>query len=156
MIVAVVDTNVLVSGIVGLIAASDRPPARILRLLQVKRFEMVLSEHIIAEVRRTQEKPYFRKTLPASKAAEARISLAHEARLVPISVLVSGVATHAEDDVVLATAVSAGADYLVTGDVALLRLGVYQGVTLISPRRFVELHEAEQDDFDAEPSPELD
>lgn len=44
-----------------------------------------------------------------------------------------------EDDVVLATAVSAHADYLVTGDRQLLRLGAFEGVALISPAGFVEV-----------------
>jgi predicted nucleic acid-binding protein len=46
----------------------------------------------------------------------------------PISVEVVGVATHPEDDVILATAVSADVDYLVTGDVQLQRLRAYRGV----------------------------
>jgi predicted nucleic acid-binding protein len=47
------------------------------------------------------------------------------------------VATHPEDDLVLATAVSAHADYLVTGDRKLQRLGSYQGVRILSPREFL-------------------
>ena len=43
----------------------------------------------------------------------------------PITAHVQGVATHAEDDLVLATAESAQADYLITGDKKLQRLGTY-------------------------------
>ena len=59
--------------------------------------------------------------------------------LTPITATVQGVATHAKDDLVLATAVSASADYLLTGDAKLQRLGSYQGVTILSPRAFVQL-----------------
>ena len=59
--------------------------------------------------------------------------------MVVITVEVSGVATHPEDDLVLAAAVSAGADYLVTGDKQLLKLGRYQGATILSPRDFAEV-----------------
>ncbi len=48
-------------------------------------------------------------------------------------------ATHPEDDLVLATAVSAAADYLVTGDKQLQRLGGYHGVAIVSPRDFLAL-----------------
>lgn len=56
----------------------------------------------------------------------------------PITVEVRGVATHPEDDLILATALSAGAQYLATGDLKVQRLGTYQGVRLLSPRALVE------------------
>jgi predicted nucleic acid-binding protein len=40
---------------------------------------------------------------------------------------------------VLAAAVSASADYLVTGDRKLQRLALYEGVTILSPADFVRL-----------------
>jgi predicted nucleic acid-binding protein len=49
------------------------------------------------------------------------------------------VTTHQEDDLILATAVSAKADYLVTGDSKLQQVGTYQGVAILSPRRFLEI-----------------
>ncbi len=57
----------------------------------------------------------------------------------PITVTVQGVASHPEDDLILATAVSARADYLVTGDRQLLALGTFQGVQIVSPRDFVAI-----------------
>jgi predicted nucleic acid-binding protein len=51
---------------------------------------------------------------------------------------VRGVATHPEDDVVLATGVSAGADFLVTGDRKLLQLGTYRGVRITTCTSFLE------------------
>jgi predicted nucleic acid-binding protein len=56
----------------------------------------------------------------------------------PITASVHGIATHPEDDMILATAVSGHADYLVTGDSKLERLGKYKSVTILSPRRFLE------------------
>ena len=43
-----------------------------------------------------------------------------------------------DDDLVLATAVAASADFIVTGDDDLLVLGGYEGVAIVSPRRFLE------------------
>ena len=43
----------------------------------------------------------------------------------------------------LATAVSAQADYLVTGDIQLQKLGTYGGVTILSPRAFLDLLQGE-------------
>ncbi len=56
-----------------------------------------------------------------------------------ITVVVDGVATHPEDDHVLATVVSARARYLVTGDKKRQRLRRYRGVTILSPRDFLIL-----------------
>ena len=56
-----------------------------------------------------------------------------------ITVVVSGVATHSEDDVVLATALSARVDFLVTGDGKLQKLATYHGVCIVSPRQFLDL-----------------
>ncbi len=50
-----------------------------------------------------------------------------------ISVSVINVATHPEDDLVLAIAVSAVADYLVTGRRGLQAVGRYRAVTILSP-----------------------
>lgn len=46
---------------------------------------------------------------------------------------------HPEDDLVLAAAVSARADYRVTGDSKLQLRGRYQGVIILSPRAFLDL-----------------
>jgi predicted nucleic acid-binding protein len=62
-----------------------------------------------------------------------------ETDVTPITVQVTGVASHPEDDLVLAAAVSAGADYLVTGDKQLLSLGRYQELGICSPPTFLEL-----------------
>ncbi len=43
-----------------------------------------------------------------------------------------------DDDVVLGTALAAGADVIVTGDQDLLVLGAYQGIRIQSPRQFLE------------------
>lgn len=55
-----------------------------------------------------------------------------------ITVQVTGIATHAHDDLVLATAISAGAEYLVTGDRGLRDVGEYQGVAILTPREFLD------------------
>lgn len=49
------------------------------------------------------------------------------------------VADDPTDDRFLECAVEAGADYLVSGDVHLLRLGQYAGVQILSPGAFVQL-----------------
>lgn len=62
-----------------------------------------------------------------------------EATLVEVTVSVDGVATHPEDDLVLATAASAAADFLGTRDRQLLKLGTFHGVRIVHPADLVSL-----------------
>lgn len=108
MIVAVLDTNVLASGFIG----EDKPdstPGELMRRWRAKSFTLVVSQHILAELTDTFTDPYFTRRLSASTIADALDSLRIDAVVQPITVDVTGVASHAEDDVVLATALSAGA-----------------------------------------------
>src|SRR5512143_3308876 len=57
---------------------------------------------------------------------------------------VTGVATHPEDDPILATAVSARADYLVTGDQPLRRVGAIANIPIISPADFVTILDSQR------------
>ena len=68
--------------------------------------------------------------------------LANEAVHMALTITVHGIATHPEDDLILSTAVSAQADYLVTGDRDLQALGSFRGVTIVSPRQFLAILQA--------------
>ncbi len=67
------------------------------------------------------------------------ILLQVEATLIRITTEVHGVATHHEDDLVIATAELAQANYLVTGDRKLRELGPFRRITFLSPREFLDL-----------------
>lgn len=148
MIRAVLDTNVLVSGLVGLELGTSAPGIIVSRWLAgagVGPFELVVSPHILAELERTLTKPYYRtrRLLTHIEAAERFVTSV--ATIVVPTIVVSGVAPHLEDDLVLASAVSAEADYLVTGDKRFQEIGSYGGVIILSPRAFLELLEMTED-----------
>ena len=136
MIVAVLDTNVLASGIAG-IARPESTPGELLRRWRAKAFVLVISEPILAELGRTFTNPYFASRLSPADLAAALARFRTEARIQPMTIQVSGVATHPQDDAILATALSARALYLVTGDRQLLAHGAYGGTRLLSPRQFL-------------------
>jgi putative PIN family toxin of toxin-antitoxin system len=93
------------------------------------------------------QKPYFRRYLSAAQSSRFLKLLRKRATVSQITVSVHGIATHPEDDLILATAVSAKADYLVTGDTKLQHVGTYQAVAILSPRRFLEIlkHEVSEE-----------
>jgi putative PIN family toxin of toxin-antitoxin system len=138
VIVAVLDTNVLASGFIG----EDKPhstPGELVRRWRAKASTLVVSEHILAELADTFANPCFTRRLSAIAIADALEVLSIDSLIQPIVFDVAGVASHPEDDVVLATALSAGAAYLVTGDGQLLEHGAYGGTRLLSPRQFLEV-----------------
>lgn len=104
---------------------------------------LIVSEHILTELARTFEDRYFAHKLSPDQIEAALTSLRVRAALQAITVDVRGVATQPKDDLVLATAVSAGAQYLVTGDGRLQQLGRFQDVTILSPRQFLTVLETD-------------
>ncbi len=137
MIVAVLDTNTIVSAILE----PRGVPNRVLEAARAQQFTLATSSVIIAEVLTTLGRDRIRRKYHISSADIARLRdlLEHETPCTLMSHEVHGVATHPEDDLILATAISAGADYLVTGDAKLQRLGHYQKVAIVSPREFLDI-----------------
>ena len=137
MISAVLDTNVLASGTVS----AANAPGQILDAWHARKFELVTFAHIIDELTRTFQKPYFKNHLTNKAVTNFIDLLQNEAFVTPITVQVQGVSTHPEDDWIVAAALSAKADYLVTGDMPLLnKIGSsYKGVALTIPNDFLKI-----------------
>lgn len=138
MIQAVLDTNVVVSGILRF-DSPQSPPGQLLRLWLAGAFTVVTSAVLIAELERTLANPYFAARIPRPVGLRWVRSLDVLAVSTVVSVPVSGVATHPEDDLILATAASEVVDYLVTGDRQLQRLGTFHDVAIVSPGDFLAI-----------------
>ena len=133
MIVAVLDTNVLVSAF----PAHNTVPALLIDAWRHGAFHLVVSEHILEELAETWCDPYWHARISLTERAEVISLLRSTAIVTALTVEVSGVATHPEDDLILATAVAAKATYLVTGDRKLRAVGNFQDVIILSPREFL-------------------
>jgi putative PIN family toxin of toxin-antitoxin system len=132
---AVLDANVIVSGMVRFRTGQSAPSA-ILRAWVNDDFELLISDHIFDEVGRTLSKPYFRAKVDPNVLLDMLSALATFGTPVDDRAVVSGVATHPEDDRVLSAAVSALADFLVTGDRQLQRLEAIGECAIVSPHEF--------------------
>jgi uncharacterized protein len=140
---AVLDANVFASGVLRF-DSSASPPAEILRRWLARSFELVTSDHLITEIERTLlTHPYFAPRVTRATGVEWVSLLRTLGTQTKMTEVVAGVASHPEDDLVLATAVSAQADHLVTGDRQLQRLERYRGVTIVNPRGFLMLLETQ-------------
>lgn len=137
MSVAVFDTNVLASGAI----ATGGPVAVLVEAWRRGPLQVVVSSHILDELGRALDNPYFAARLDTQRRA-AFLALARTTTtIVPITAPIPNVASTRDDNLVLATADSAGVPYLVTGDRELLRLGQYKETVILSPRQFQELLE---------------
>lgn len=134
MIVAVLDTNVLVSAF----PAHGTVPALLIDAWRQGAYHLVVSEHILAELGETWRDPYWRARFSPTDSAAAITLLRSDAIMTALTVEVTGVATYPEDDLILATAVAGAATYLVTGDRKLRAVSTFEGVTILSPREFLE------------------
>jgi putative PIN family toxin of toxin-antitoxin system len=135
---AVLDTNVLASGFIGL-TDPESAPGELLRRWRNDAFTLVVSDPILTELTRVFSYPYFTRRLTATEIDAAFSLLRTEALNQPLTVDVVGVAAHPQDDLILATALSAEAQYLVTGDKRLRERVAYRGTLLLTPRQFLDI-----------------
>ena len=137
---ALLDSNVLLSGAVGFRVPGSAPGA-LIRLWRADAFELVSSTHILGEIRRALETPYFRRRLTSDQASRFIALVGRRARIAEARIRVEGIASHQADDLVLSAALSAGVDFLVTGDHAFERLREYRRVRIVSPATFLAILE---------------
>lgn len=102
-------------------------------------YELVISEHILDGLMRTWRKPYFQHRVAPGDVQQALTLLRKDALFVVPSIAVHGVGEDEEDDLVLATALTGSAKFLVTGDRHLQQIGSYQSLIILPPRDFLEL-----------------
>jgi putative PIN family toxin of toxin-antitoxin system len=142
LIRAVLDTKIIASGL----AFPGGLQEQILRRATYFEFEIVISNHVFNELSKVLSSPFFVRLL-GSRAPTDLYDALTQLEPVKIERIVQRVATHPEDDDILATAHSGSADYLVTGDKQLLKLGSFEGVRIVDSRAFLEILNREVAEF---------
>ena len=127
--IAVFDTNVLIAAII-----TEGICSKLLHRARAREFSLVSCPFIMTELRRTLSKK-FRLTHDELSSAMEPISESIS-QVIEHSLKVKDICRDADDDNIIACAVAAKADYLVTGDSDLLEIKDYQGVRIINPRDF--------------------
>jgi hypothetical protein len=142
MLRVVIDTNVIVSGVIGQKGA----PIQILKAWRERRFLLVSSPAIVAEVRIVLRYPQIRKKYPIAEQEVDEIIalLEHETLLVPGNSNVAGsIPADPKDEMFLSCALDGEVDLIISGDHHLLDLGFYQSIPIVSARQFLEQLESE-------------
>lgn len=137
MLRVVIDTNVIVSGILSRKGA----PVELLKAWRERRFLLLTSLAIVAEVRAVLQYPRIRKKYPLSNDdIEQTITLLeHDALLVKGEANVAGsVPDDPKDEMFLACALDGTADVIVSGDHHLIDLESYRDIPIMTPRQFLD------------------
>lgn len=133
----VVDTNVLISGLISAIG----PPAKIVDLWIEGVVQVAVSPPIISEYFGVFLRPRFEGIGSASarqETLERLIGLPNTVAVVP-ETRVAWVGEDPSDDRFLECAKAARADLIVSGDEHLLALSAFEGISIVNPRRFMEM-----------------
>jgi putative PIN family toxin of toxin-antitoxin system len=135
----VVDSNVLISGLLW-----HGPPHRLIEQAREGKASFFSSPALLAELADVLTRDQFSKALASSRSATDKILSEVQSIVVLVRsvALPSPVCRDPDDDEVLATALAAQADLIVSGDRDLLALGAFQGIPIVSPAQALERLEA--------------
>ena len=129
----VVDTNVFISGVFF-----AGPPYDILDAWRSRKVELVASPEILEEYRTTGDE--LSGEFPALDLAPWLRLLDARATVIEVPPPEHVVCTDPDDDKFLACALAGRVRTIVSSDKALLKVSGYSGVTVMTPRRFVDEH----------------
>jgi hypothetical protein len=146
----VLDTNVFVSSL--LVKAGL--PAQVLDAWRERRYLLIVSPAIIAEIRATLAYPRIRRkyAITDEDVEQLVTLLERDALLVPGDAEVAGaIPEDPADEMVLACALDGQTDVIISGDRHLLDLDSYRSIPILTVRQFLERLEAESSDSTAAP-----
>ena len=126
---AVFDTNVLLAAFI-----TEGICSKILVRGRKRQFHLILCPVILREFERVLIKKFSITRNEALSILQIVSEAMHS--VVSPSQSVQGLCRDPDDDSILACALEAGADYLVTGDVDLLELKIFKGIRIVTPREF--------------------
>lgn len=133
---AVIDTNVLLSGLLWRGASHA-----LLKSVRDGALVMVSSPALLAELARVIARPKFDAvfTRSATSRDQALSEVRQLAEVIEPAPLPRPVCRDPDDDAVLALALAAQVDFIVSGDDDLLVLARFQGISIVTPVQAVQL-----------------
>ena len=129
---AVFDTNVLIAAFL-----TEGVCAKLLIRARRRDFDMILCDGILQEFKRVLHKKFAASPHEMSEALTLLSAAAQD--ILGLTDSIVPVCRDSDDDMILACARDAVADYMVTGDEDLLVLKNYEGISILNPREFENL-----------------
>lgn len=143
MLKVVLDTTILVSAFLRYVPGAAS--YEVLRFAEDENCELYLSEGILDETARAllaSQRNRRIYTYGDEDVVAYCQALTRLGRIVADVPDIRGVVRDPNDDMIVACAVAAGADYIVTRDKDLLALGAYDGIAMIKPEAFLAIRRA--------------
>lgn len=138
MLRVVLDTNIFVSSLL----VKEGLPAQVLDAWSERKFLLATSPSLVSEIQSTLNYPRIRRkyNITNNDVNQLITLLAEDALVVPgdIEAVSGSVPDDPADEAVLACALDAEADLVVSGDRHLLDLVEYHGIRILTAREFVE------------------
>lgn len=137
MLRAVLDTNVLVSALIK--RGENGIPDQILR--RVAQFQLFASEEMLDEAARVLRYPRILKkfNLTQRQIDSYLAQLRSIATIFDSTPRVDAVPSDPSDNIILAAALKAKADFIVSGDQHLIELERFRGIPIVRPIRFLKM-----------------
>jgi len=139
MIRAVIDANQFASALIK----PGSNPAKVLDCLKDNKFQLVISESIVEEIKRILLYPKLKKIhgLEAEEIETFLDDLAAFAFFTPEELELTAIPEDPSDDKYIICAIEGNAEYIISGDNHLISLGNWEGIRVITARDFLDLLE---------------
>lgn len=137
MIKVVLDTNIVVSGIIS----SRSFPRKILRLWQLRQIDLIISAEIIKEIIAVLNRPKIKRNYHLSKKGmrEIKKSLERDCIVIKPRKKLKVIKDDSSDDKFINCASEGKAKYIISGDKHLLKLKKFKNIKIITPKEFIKL-----------------
>ena len=130
---AVLDTNVLISGVI----ATGLPHELLIKGFD-QEYQIVVSVETLTEFRDTLLKYPDRFHMSEAEVQQEVETVRYFAEFVEPDEAITAVRSDPDDDKFLEAAVAGAVDYLVSGDTHLLDIESFRGIDIVEPRTFYE------------------
>ena len=132
----VVDTNNVVSAPFS----EHGNPARIFELILIQEITNFTSDKIIEEITDVLNRDKFKRILSKDKIKFIIKNFKKFSILVNPNFKLDIIKEDADDNIILECAVTANAEYIISGDNHLLNLGHYKNSKIVSPKQFLDIY----------------
>lgn len=137
----VLDTNLFVSAIIE----SRGKPAQILDAWRAHRFDLILRDDLVQEIREVLGFPRIQKRHQwTQQDIETFLEILRGLAINTAGTLqLQVISEDPDDNMILACAVEGEADFIVSGDQHLLKLRAFRGIEIVAPAQFLAIIEDE-------------
>ena len=136
----VLDTNIVVSSALAI----EGNPAKIFELILLEEIESFTSKEILDEIKNVLSRPKITKRTTEDLRDFIIENFEKFSEVIKPKIHIDEIKDDPDDNKFLECAISANANYIISGDDHLLRLKEFKGIKIVNPSEFLETLEKKQ------------